>query len=280
MEKVGLVLGGGGARGLAHIGAIRGLEEGGFRPDAIAACSIGGIVGALMAAGHGWRHILKLASAFPGDYFGIGGKGGLLSTKGMEKTLRDELPARFEDLEIPMQVTAVDVQAGELVILEKGPLLPALRASSALPGVLTPTKLGDRYLVDGGLLNNVPVDLIRAMTDSPVVAVDVSVPPDIPLALDDADTWWRTLAHRIQEGQPFLTLEIFLKGFVIPQAALTRARLRDHPPDLLIRPDLSRKIRMQDFHRCDEAMEAGYRASKEALEGWDAGRSRPPSPVT
>jgi NTE family protein len=266
--KVGLVLGGGGARGLAHIGAMRALEERELQPAAIAACSIGGIIGALIAAGHGWRHILELASAFPGVYFGIGGKGGLLSTRGMESALRDELPQRFEDLEIPMRVTAVDVQAGRLVILEKGPLLPALRASSALPGILSPAKLGDSYLVDGGLLNNVPVDLIREMTDAPVVAVDVSVPPDIPLALDEADTWWRTLAHRIQEGQPFLTLEIFLKGFIIPQAALTRARLREHPPDLLIRPDLSRKIRMQDFHRCDEAMEEGHRASKEALENW------------
>jgi len=267
--KVGLVLGGGGARGLAHIGAMRALEERDLRPAAIAACSIGGIIGALVAAGHGWRHILKLASAFPGTYFGIGGKGGLLSTKGMEKALRAELPDRFEDLAVPMKVTAVDVQAGNLVILEKGPLLPALRASSALPGILSPAKLGERYLVDGGLLNNVPVDLIREMTDAPVVAVDVSVPPDVPLVLDDADTWWRTLAHRLQEGQPFLTLEIFLKGFIIPQAALTAARLREHPPDLLVRPDLSRKIRMQDFHRCDEAVEEGYRAAKDALGGWE-----------
>jgi len=266
--KVGLVLGGGGARGLAHIGAMRALEEREHRPVAIAACSIGGIIGALIAAGHGWRHVMDLASSFPGDYFGIGGKGGLLSTKGMEKALRNELPARFEDLEIPMKVTAVDVQAGKLVILEKGPLLPALRASSALPGILSPTRLGDRYLVDGGLLNNLPVDLVREMTDAPVVAVDVSVPPDVPLPLDEEDTWWRTLAHRIQEGQPFLTLEIFLKGFLIPQAALTEARLRQHPPDLLIRPDLSRKIRMQDFHRCEEAVEAGYRAAGTALEGW------------
>jgi NTE family protein len=267
--NVGLVLGGGGARGLAHIGVLRALEEHDHRPAAIAACSIGGIIGALIAAGHGWRHVLDLASTFPGVYFGIGGKGGLLSTKGMEKALRDELPARFEDLEVPMKVTAVDVQAGKLAVLEEGPLLPALRASSALPGILSPTKLGDRYLVDGGLLNNLPVDLVRGMTDAPVIAVDVSVPPDVPLALDEADTWWRTLAHRLQEGQPFLTLELFLKGFIIPQAALTEARLRDHPPDLLIRPDLSRKIRMQDFHRRDEAVEAGYRAAAAGLGGWE-----------
>jgi NTE family protein len=269
--KVGLVLGGGGARGLAHIGVVRALEEAGHWPAAIAACSIGGIVGALIAAGHGWRHILELASTFPGVYFGIGGKGGLLSTKGMEKAHRDELTERFEDLEIPMRLTAVDVQAGTLAVLDSGPLLPALRASSALPGILTPAKLGDRHLVDGGLLNNLPVDLIRDMTDAPVIAVDVSVPPDVPLPLDDADTWWQTLAHRIQEGQPFLTLELFLKGFIIPQAALTEARLRAHPPDLLIRPDLSCKIRMQDFNRCEDAVEAGHRAAMAALAGWNAG---------
>lgn len=266
--KIGLVLGGGGARGLAHIGVLRALEEHGHEVTAIAACSIGGIIGALIAAGHGWRHILELASEFPGVYFGIGEMGGLLSTKGMEKALRDELPKRFEDLEIPLKVTAVDVQSGRLVILDEGPLLAGIRASSALPGILSPTKLGDRYLVDGGLLNNVPVDIIRTMTDAPVVAVDVSAPPDFPLVLDAGDPWWRTIVHRIQEGQPLLTLELFLKAFLIPQIALTEARLRDHPPDLLIRPSLPPKLRMQDFHHRDVAVKAGYRAGKEALEGW------------
>ena len=170
---IGLVLGGGGARGFAHIGVLRALDEHGIRPVAIAGCSMGGIVGALYAAGYTpveIEHMFEDISGF--DLISWGKGGSLIGGEGIVKQLAKHLPTTFAELKIPLEVVAVDVQEGKQVILNTGELLIALRATSAIPGVISHVVYEDRVLIDGGLINNLPVDVIRTMTQAPVVAVE------------------------------------------------------------------------------------------------------------
>lgn len=185
---IGLVLGGGGARGYAHIGVLRALLEHDCQPVAISGCSMGGLVGAFFAAGKSPDEILALVEKL--NFFNLldmGALGGLVGTRKLEALLREHLPERFEDLELPLAVTVVDVQRGELLILRSGDLPTALLASAALPGILGPVKRNGRYLVDGGLLNNLPVDVIKTMTLEAIVAVDVAAPPSRHLTFEDTE---------------------------------------------------------------------------------------------
>lgn len=265
--EIGLVLGGGGARGFAHIGTLRALEEYGFEPVAIAGCSMGAIVGALYAAGHGPEALLEIAKAtsFP-KLLDVGELGGLIGGKGIEKMLAQHLPDTFEDLSLPFAVTAVDIQRGKLVILRHGELVPAVRASSALPGILSPVRHEGHILMDGGLLNNLPVDLIGSMTLEPVIAVDVGAPPNRQLNFGEGENFWERMRGLFTSGQRALTIELFIKSVEIPQAVITDMRLAMHPPELLIRPDLPDNLKPEEFLRLEEALEIGYRSTCEALE--------------
>lgn len=267
---IGLVLGGGGARGYAHIGVLRALAERGLRPTTIAGCSAGGLVGAFLGAGYGPEELIELLREQRFETFlDLGTRGGLVGGKRFETFLAEHLPERFEALEIPLSVTAVDLQEGELVVFHSGRLVPALRASSALPGVLSPVKHRERFFLDGGLLNNLPVDVARTQTLRPVVAVDVGAPRDRELVLEDERTLWEKLRHPLVPGQRLLTLELFLKSFDVPAARMTELRLAMHPPDLLIRPPLPKDFLIEDFRRIDEGIDIGYRAATEALDGWN-----------
>lgn len=269
-NEVGLVLGGGGARGLAHIGALRVLEESGRRVVAIAGCSIGGVIGALRAAGHAPDEILELARQLRRrDLIDVGKHGGILGMGKLGKYLENRLPATFEELAIPLQVTAVDCQRGGTVVLGTGELVPALLASAAIPGLLSPVFHESRVLLDGGVLNNLPVDVIRSMTTRPVVAVDVAVPPDRALDFKDEQSLLERLSSAFDPAQRRLTVELFLKSFDIPLHVLTEMRLGLHPPDLLVRPALDPEFKREDFDRLDEAVEAGERGMRNALQTWE-----------
>jgi NTE family protein len=265
MSDIVLVLGGGGARGLAHIGAIRALHDRGVRARALAGCSMGGIVGAFLAAGYDAHGMEKIARGIGYRAFlSFGEAGGIVGGERIEALFAEHLPERFEELDRPLLLTAVDVQKGELVVLKEGPLVPALRATSALPGLIAPVRSGDRVLVDGGLLNNLPVDLARTLGHAPVVAIDVAAPPDRRLRFDE-----RGVLDRMREVvQPHraLTVELFMKAFDVPQALVSQMRLAMAPPDLLVRPALDRDFGVEEFGRIDEALEAGERAMHEALD--------------
>jgi NTE family protein len=265
--KVGIVLSGGGARGLAHIGAMRAMEERGLEPVAIAACSMGGIVGALWGAGYRADEIEELFSDMSaGDLLAFGTMGGLIGGKRIERKLTKVLPERFENLQFPLAVTAVDVQNGHLLILRSGALAPALRASSALPGILSPVKHEGRILIDGGLLNNLPVDVIRTMTLAPVLAVDVAAPPDRHLDFEAGESFWKQIESLFTSRQRVLTIELFMKAIDIPQALITEMRLAMQPPELLVRPPLAQDLKVENFDRVEEAIRVGYAATKRALE--------------
>ncbi len=266
--KIALVLGGGGARGFAHVGVLKSLAKHGIEPTAIAGCSMGGIVGALYAAGHDHDQILHITKTLkPWKLMDVGRMGALIGGKGMAHFLEQYLPETFEELKIPLAVTAVDLQEGKLVVFNEGPLLPALRATSSIPGIISPEKLGNRYLIDGGLLNNLPVDVIHSLSNAPVVAVDVAPSASRHIPLEDS-LLLRTKSVISGKTRP-LVFELFMKAFDIPAAMLTETRLALNPPDLLIRPKLGPHLKIEDMNRYSEAINAGFEATEKALKDSD-----------
>lgn len=260
--KIGLVLGGGGARGYAHIGVLRSIEERGLTVEAIAGCSMGGIIGALHAAGFAAAEITEMFEGL--DLLGLldrGAMGGLIGGKGVTRHLERHLPPTFEDLKIPLAVTTVDVQRGRLVVLNRGKLLPALRATSALPGVFAAVKHTGRILIDGSLLNNLPVDVIRTMTLAPVVAVDTSAPANRQLMFKDERALWEKVRTPLMRGKRPLIFEMLMKSIDIPQGPITSMRLSLNPPEVLIRPLLDPDLKIEDYNRVEEAVRAGYEAA-------------------
>lgn len=278
--QVGLVLGGGGARGLAHIGVLQALEEYNIEVVAISGCSIGALIGAFYAAGKTSAEMQDMVARLP--YYKLlhlGEFGGLLGGKGIEDFLALHLPTTFEELTIPLSMTTVDVQEGKLLVLRSGRLVPAIRASSALPGILSPVRYEGRYLVDGGLLNNLPVDVIHTMTLAPVIAVDVAAPHNRHLPFESKTTHMFDQLGALLQGKvnPFenvfsrgLTVELFMKAFDVPQRLLTEMRLSMNPPEVLIRPDLDNQFGIEDFRRAAEAISQGYQAAKQALAAWQS----------
>jgi NTE family protein len=277
MKELGLALSGGGARGLAHVGVLRALEEKGYRANAIAGCSMGAILGALIAAGWNSQRIRELAEGLKWrELMESGEHGALFGSGRIGKLLGQNLPERFEDLEIPLQVVAVDCQRGESVIFSRGELVPALLASSALPGILTPIQHEGRWLLDGGMLNNLPVDIIRTMTHRPVVAVDTGTPPSRKLDFDQPEGLWERWTSNLPSikfdknlgfytDQRGMTVELFLKSFDIPMGMITRLRLAANPPDLLLKPPLPDDFGIEDFQRMEEAIGLGYDEAVAAL---------------
>ncbi|EYB67722.1 patatin [Deinococcus phoenicis] len=251
MSGFGLVLGGGGARGLAHIGVWHVLEQAGLRPQVLAGTSMGGLVAAFIAAGVGagelrrvsetvsWRRLLDWR---PGT--------GLLRASAFEAWLADHLPPTFEELGTPLAVTATDLLTGRQVYLSGGNLYAALRATIAYPGAIDPVPQGDMLLADGGILNQVPVDAALFLGVRKVVAVDVTVPG--PLELQGRRPW--------RSGGHLGTVQALRRAVDIMQAQLTDARLSLYRPDVLLRPELA-GVDLQSFRRGGQAIQAGEAAA-------------------
>jgi NTE family protein len=265
MIEVGLVLGGGGARGYAHIGVLAALEERKIKPVAIAACSMGGIVGALFAAGHDAEDLLERARNFRfTDLLDRGDSEAINRGHKLERELEKRIPATFEELSIPLKITACDIQEGVQVVFDSGDLRQAIRATISLPGVFPPARVAGRILLDGGLVNNLPVDIIRAMTHRPVIAVDVASPPDRKLDFEEHGSWFETLKTRSFKRP--LIMEIVMKAYDIPQRLLTDARVALNPPDIFVRPPIDHDIRVESFDQWEQPVRAGYEAMGVALE--------------
>jgi len=215
--RIGLALGGGGARGLAHVIVLETLDELGLRPHRIAGTSIGAIMGALYAAGYSgreiralidhlvieekdtWKDILFVKQPLKWlDFFDVElGGGGILDSAGFIKYLGELLKIeRFDQLKIPLEVVTADLRTGAEVILDDGPLLPAIKASMAIPGLFEPVEIDGRFLVDGGTVNPLPHDLLRKSCDL-IIAVDVTgnrsangKPPSYTEAIFRISTTW------------------------------------------------------------------------------------------
>lgn len=267
--RIGLVLGSGSARGWAHIGVIRALADAGIVPDMVAGCSIGALVGAAYAngdldklegwvSGLSWQDVLGLMD--------ITLSGGLLKgDKLMAFFAQHFADHGFADLPLPFACVATELTTGREVWLREGSVAAAVRASAALPGLFAPVLQDDRLLVDGGLVNPVPVSLCRAMGAEVVIAVDLG--SDIvgsalrkPSATGAAENGWK---HRLLSSLGLApdndippVSSVLSASLHIMQTRIARSRLAGEPADVLLSPRLAH-LALMDYHRGAEAIAEG-----------------------
>jgi NTE family protein len=245
--KIGLALGGGAARGVAHIGVLKVLEENDVRIDCVAGTSVGSIIGALYCSGMGWKEMLAITKELGWQelvkptFSGMG----LVETKRLEEfmiKLIGELT--FSELKIPFRAVAVDIGTATQVVIDEGPVARAVRASSSVPGIFEPVIAGDVALVDGGVINNLPVDQARAMGARRVIAVDLN-------------------SDRSPGGTPQNLIDITYRTFVVLLSNTSTAGRDD--ADILIRPDLS-GMAYHDLSQIDRLFELGIAAAEGELK--------------
>jgi NTE family protein len=278
---VGLALGSGSARGWAHIGVIRALEKAGVRPDVVCGTSIGALVGAAYAAGELDRLEKWVGQLGIGDvvgFFDVGLSGGVLKGERLMEFFRRNFADRAIDaLGVPFATVATSLRTGAEVWLRRGSTLDAVRASIAVPGLFAPVRWEGSWLVDGGLVNPVPVSLARAMGAEVVIAVDLgsdilgrrfraaSAPETPPGA---APGWMRKLQENLGALSPAAStdepampsiLDVLTTCMDIVEVRIARSRMAGEPPELVVAPRLAR-LRLLDFHRAKEAIAEGHRA--------------------
>ena len=295
-HRVGLALGSGSARGWAHIGVIRALVEAGLEIGCVAGTSIGSLVGAALVLDRidalegfarqlDWRQIVSFMDpTLP--------RSGLLDGKDLTDLFRGHIhTTRIEALPVPYCAVATDLSTGREVVMREGDLVEAIRASISVPGVFAPVRRNGSFLVDGGLVNPVPVSAVRSMGADYVVAVDLnsdvvekrallagaqagptSESHEEPLPVQSRNLA-RTLTRRLRtlrspgrshvrsrpQGSPAPGIfEVLTTAVNIMEARITAANLMTSAPDLLIQPQVAR-IRFLEFNRADEAIAEGYR---------------------
>jgi len=293
---VSLVLGSGGARGLAHIGAIQALEEAGFRIESIAGSSMGALVGGMYAARRldvytDWVRGLEQSDIFRLVDWTLSG-GGLMRGEKIINRLRQMVgEVRIEELDIEFTAVAVDIELGREIWLGRGPLFDAIRGSIAIPGLFTPHRYQGKLLVDGGILNPVPVaPTLRCLSDMTLVinvngqidraaarrAASASMARDSD---EDDETGMMERVRRFFNGlierdeasrapdrqsAPGL-VAMLMKSLETMESVITRQHLAVFQPDLVV--EIPKDACMiHEFHRADELIELGYRRTISALE--------------
>lgn len=292
--SIGLVLGGGAARGFAHIGVLRTLMAHGIRPDVIAGTSIGAVVGGLYAAGaidafEDWCRQLTRRRVLGYLDFRFGGSG-LIGGSRLIRKLDDVLgDISFADLPMRLAAIATEIGTGHEIWLTRGRLSEAMAASYALPGIFPPKLIGGRWLMDGAMVNPLPISAARALGARLVIAVNLNtdnfgrgttIQDHGPNADDDARRAQHELErsrrgifrpHRLihrqffgAPNQPGLST-VMVEAFQILQDRITRSRLAGDPPDVMISPRLGR-INLFDFHRAKDAIAIGAEAAEKSIE--------------
>ena len=301
-KTVGLVLGCGSSRGWAHIGAIEALEEANIPIDLIVGCSIGSYVGAIYASGSikSLREfVLKMDGKKVFSYFDIVlPRSGLLDgTKKLKELFSIHTDAQnFSELKIPVMMVATDLDTGKKVVLKSGNILTALRASMSTPGLFAPAKVKTRWLVDGGLVDPVPVSVARAMGADIVIAVDLSsaiiskqklkkqqprsektlveqeekkreLIKKLSAYYENAELSFKTKINDLfkKEASTPDIIETVTTSINIMQDRITRINLAVTPPDVLIQPHLG-ELKMLDFDQVEHTIEEGYVRAKEKIE--------------
>ena len=265
MIKLGLALSGGGARGLAHLGVLKVLAAEGIPVSCIGGTSMGGVVAAAYACGiplgeieelamrlSRTRELVRLVDLSPQR------RGLLQAEKVRDMLLAMFLERSFESLAIPLVLPAVDLLSAQEVVFTSGLILPAVMATIAVPGLFPPVALGRWRLVDGGVLNNLPVDRVRALGADAVIAVNAQYDPYI-------EKPWQDEGVNLLGPLPGFFLD-FYRAELIMVAHLTEARMAACPPDLLLRPPIAQDIDMfLGFPRIPECIAAGEQAARQAL---------------
>ncbi len=300
-KTVALVLGSGSSRGWAHIGAIEALEEEGIPIDFISGCSVGSYVGAIYASGSLAslkNFVLSMDGKKVFSYFDVVfPRSGLLdgTKKVAELFSMHTSVKRFSELNIPVMMVATDLQRGEKVVLKSGNLLQALRATMSVPGLFAPARFKDRWLVDGGIVDPVPVGVARASEADVVIAVDLNSgivsrrmkapkkkqieksnqAPKFNSELltklaDFYETAENNFKNKINEllgrdaNMPDI-IDTVMTSINIMQERITRINLAVDPPDVLVQPRLG-ALNMMDFDQVELAIEEGYIGVKEKME--------------
>ena len=289
---IGLALGGGAARGFAHIGFIKTLLAKGIVPDVIAGTSIGALAGGVHAAGRldafdAWARGLTRRSLFGYLDFNLWGSGLIRGDRLAEHLDRELGAVTIDALPLRFAAIATEVGTGHEIWLTRGRLVDALRAAYALPGVFAPVLIGQRWLVDGALVNPVPVSAARALGARVVVAVNLNADlfgRGTTIASHGTDEpearWLEQMSQRLDAsagaerivkrqmlgsaGRPGITT-VMIEAFNIMQDRITRARLAGDPPDVMVNPRLG-PIGLFDFHRAAESINLGAEAAERALE--------------
>ena len=292
--SIGLVLGGGAARGFAHIGVLRTLMAHGIRPDVIAGTSIGAVVGGLFAAGEldafeEWCRQLtrrRVLGYLDLKFGGSGLIGGSRLVRKLESALGETC---FSDLPTRLAAIATEIGTGHEIWLTRGRLSDAMAASYALPGIFPPKLIGGRWLMDGAMVNPLPISAARALGARLVIAVNLNadnfgrgtiIQDHGPDAEDDA----RRAQHQLDRSRsgifrtdrllqrqffgapdrPGLST-VMVEAFQVMQDRITRSRLAGDPPDVMISPRLGR-INLFDFHRAKESITLGAEAAEKSIE--------------
>jgi NTE family protein len=245
-KSVGLVLGGGGARGLAHFGVIRAFLEHGIVFDKVAGCSAGSVAAAMYSAGADYAEMYQAATTlrkediFTSKLFFVPS-----DPKRMEGTVKKLLGERddFSKTQIPLYILAVDIVAGEEYIFTKGPISRAAAASCAVPGLFAPVPMGDMLLMDGGLMNNIPASVLRDLGCDAVVAVEVN-DMSKPVAKSGG------------------VIDVLMASIKILIRANSMKGVK--ASDIVVRPNVS-KYKFTDPAGADEMIEEGYRAAMEHM---------------
>ncbi len=263
-KRFGMALGGGGARGYAHIGVMRVLEREGFRPSVMAGTSMGSIMAAFFAAGHsasGVQEILSQTSFW--RFLDLNPLSDMLNFSELVRVLEPHLPRRIEDFPIPLGITATDLVTGTEVYFRQGDVFQAIRASIAYPGVISPIWVGAQLLADGGILNQIPVDLARFLGAERVIAVDVT-PLEVLHEHPQKKTWWQQIFRRGTDTNP---IQNVYRSVEIMQIRLAEVKLAVSRPDLVLRPKLE-GIGIFNFQQpqLEQAIRDGEAAAEGELE--------------
>lgn len=290
--KIGLALGGGAARGWAHIGVLRALEKAGIVPDIIAGTSIGAVVGACYIAGHlgdleDFARGLTRRRVFGYLDFNLTGTGLITGQRLGERLERHLGTQKIEDLDRQFMAVATEIGTGHEVWLSRGSLVEAVRASYALPGVFRPVKIDGRWLFDGALVNPIPVSVCRALGARYVIAVNLNI--DISSRGTTSNITGLARADPVEEPPPvtgkngvavrrLLQRQLFGGGddapgittvmvdaFNIVQDRIARSRLAGDPPDCMISPKLH-GIGLFDFHHADDLIARGETAANREID--------------
>jgi len=278
---VALVLGGGAAKGYAHIGFLKGLEGENLTPDCIIGCSMGALVGAFYTSGVSTSKMIEIASKidtkkiaylfFP-KFLPTGLTDGDRIIGFLKKFIGEK---KIEELNPKFMAVAVDLEEKKEVVIEKGDLISAVRASISIPLVFSPIVYDDMVLVDGGVVDPVPIRVAREKGFDKVIAVNVLPREEIGtrcVEIDKANLRRRRqvkikeFGEILREGKSYLhflfdinLLSILFDSFTIMEFFVVRNSIEKNPPDLLIEPDLS-QYKVYEFHKAKQIIEAGYKA--------------------